>query len=111
MITIGAGYTGGEMLRLLEHHPFTEILFVQSSSNAGKALHHVHKDLSPENDLYFSEKMGEGADVLFLCNGHGEGKKFMEQNLIHHFPDLYLHPYLPGNQFLPGGKVSYHGWV
>lgn len=78
----GAGYTGGEMLRLLQNHPAAEILFVHSKSNAGKPVHHVHRDLSPDNDFIFSNKIEENPDVIFLCNGHGEGNKFLEENSI-----------------------------
>lgn len=78
----GAGYTGGELIRLLINHPQVEIVFVNSSSNAGKFLHEVHKDLLSETDLKFSSDLilSEGnVDVIFLCAGHGEAKKFVEQ--------------------------------
>jgi N-acetyl-gamma-glutamyl-phosphate reductase len=80
-----AGYTGGELIRLLINHPQVEIAFVNSSSNAGKFLYEVHKDLIGETDLKFSSEMmlREGdVDVVFLCAGHGEAKKFVEQNDI-----------------------------
>jgi N-acetyl-gamma-glutamyl-phosphate reductase len=84
----GAGYTGGELLRLLINHPNTEIVFVSSKSNAGKYLTEVHRDLIGETDLKFSgnealafEKgLEEVIDVLFLCVGHGEAKKFLDEN-------------------------------
>jgi N-acetyl-gamma-glutamyl-phosphate reductase len=86
----GAGYTGGELIRLLLNHPNTEIVFVHSKSNAEKHLHEVHRDLIGETDLKFSgsealslgEGLGEVIDVLFLCVGHGEAKKFLEENEI-----------------------------
>ncbi len=78
----GAGYTGGEMLRLLENHPDVELIFVHSKSNAGKGLHEVHRDLTNENVVQFSNELVKGVDVIFLCNGHSEGKKFLEQNEI-----------------------------
>lgn len=83
----GAGYTGGELIRILLNHPFAQISFVQSKSNAGNYLHHVHSDLVGETDLKFSEVSPEGgnlegADVLFLCAGHGAARKFLEGNKI-----------------------------
>jgi N-acetyl-gamma-glutamyl-phosphate reductase len=82
----GAGYTGGELIRLLINHPHADIVFVNSKSNSGKHLYEVHKDLVGETDLKFSDALafGEGltkADVLFLCVGHGEAKKFIEENI------------------------------
>ena len=77
----GAGYTGGELIRLLLHHPHAAIRFVHSNSNAGRPLHAVHGDLAGETDLRFSAEMQE-ADVLFLCLGHGEAKKFLRENNI-----------------------------
>jgi N-acetyl-gamma-glutamyl-phosphate reductase len=81
----GAGYTGGELIRLLLNHPQAEIAFVHSKSNAGNALHQVHEDLVGETNLQFT---GDNAlfnsdiDVLFLCVGHGEAKKFLRENEI-----------------------------
>lgn len=77
----GAGYTGGETIRLLLNHPDAELLFVHSRSNAGKPLHVVHSDLLGETDLCFSDVV-EDVDVLFLCLGHGESKKFMDGNVL-----------------------------
>lgn len=78
----GAGYTGGELIRLLLNHPDTEIAFVHSKSNAGKHLHEVHKDLAGETDVQFSSELASDIDVLFLCVGHGEAKKFLSENEI-----------------------------
>ncbi len=77
----GAGYTGGEMLRILLQHPNADIAFVHSRSNAGVPVYHVHTDLLGETDLLFSSAI-EDVDVLFLCVGHGEAKTFLEQNKI-----------------------------
>ncbi|MCZ8215493.1 MAG: N-acetyl-gamma-glutamyl-phosphate reductase, partial [Cyclobacteriaceae bacterium] len=77
----GAGYTGGETIRLLLNHPMAEISFIHSRSNAGKKIHSVHQDLIGESDLQFTDKL-ETADVLFLCLGHGESKKFLEEQSI-----------------------------
>jgi len=76
----GAGYTGGELLRLLVNHPSAEIVYIHSKSNAGKALHSVHQDLIGATDLVFSHKLDDNVDVLFLCVGHGNSLKFMEEN-------------------------------
>ncbi|RIJ50061.1 N-acetyl-gamma-glutamyl-phosphate reductase [Maribellus luteus] len=77
----GAGYTAGELLRILIHHPEAEVVFVQSTSNAGNAVSNVHIDLLGDTDLVFTEEMPfEKADVIFLCMGHGKSKEFVEQN-------------------------------
>ncbi|HWB24168.1 MAG TPA: N-acetyl-gamma-glutamyl-phosphate reductase [Chitinophagaceae bacterium] len=83
----GAGYTGGELIRLLINHPCVEIAFIDSKSNAGKPVYAVHQDLAGETELHFSAKdvadnLGI-ADVIFLCTGHGEARKFLEANLQH----------------------------
>lgn len=78
----GAGYTAGELLRILLHHQQAEIVFVHSSSNAGKPVYHVHKDLIGETNLVFDEQISQAIDVLFLCVGHGEATKFLEKNSI-----------------------------
>ncbi len=78
----GAGYTGGEMIRLLVNHPQVDLIFVHSKSNAGKPLHAVHQDLRGETDMSFSGKTNDDVDVLFLCVGHGESKKFLQENNI-----------------------------
>ena len=74
----GAGYTGGELLRLLVHHPNVEIAFVHSKSQAGKPVYAVHKDLLGDTHLNFTDTLQTEVDVLFLCVGHGEAKKFVE---------------------------------
>lgn len=78
----GAGYTGGEMIRLLINHAFTDLVFVHSKSNAGNPLHAVHQDLSGQTDLRFCDVPNDDVDVLFLCVGHGDSKKFLEENEI-----------------------------
>jgi N-acetyl-gamma-glutamyl-phosphate reductase len=77
----GAGYTGGELVRLLIHHPYVSVSFIHSRSNAGNPVHTVHHDLVGETELTFTGAIGE-ADVLFLCIGHGESKRFLEENKI-----------------------------
>jgi N-acetyl-gamma-glutamyl-phosphate reductase len=77
-----AGYTGGELIRLLLLHPFCEIVFANSKSNANKKICEVHADLIGETDLKFSADIKSDIDVLFLCVGHGEAKLFLEKNKI-----------------------------
>jgi N-acetyl-gamma-glutamyl-phosphate reductase len=78
----GAGYTGGEMLRILINHPNVEIVFVHSNSNAGNHIYDVHTDLFGDTDLKFAAELAYNVDVLFLCVGHGDAKKFLEANEI-----------------------------
>ena len=83
----GAGYTGGELLRILLHHPQADIQFVLSQSQAGLPVHTTHKDLLGETDLTFAaslpnEKEWANIDVLFLCSGHGQSVRFLEQEKI-----------------------------
>ncbi len=73
----GAGYTGGELIRLLLHHPHVTLSFVHSKSSAGQPLHAVHHDLLGDTDMAFTDELGADVDVLFLCTGHGEAKKFL----------------------------------
>ena len=78
----GAGYTGGELIRLLINHTDTSISFIHSRSNAGKPITSVHHDLLGEIELNFVDKLSSDIDVLFLCLGHGESKKFLTENKI-----------------------------
>ncbi len=81
----GAGYTAGELMRLLIHHPRVEIAWVHSKSQASKAIHEVHKDLLGETKLYFTDQLAwNQIDLLFLCVGHGEAKVFLEANQLPH---------------------------
>jgi N-acetyl-gamma-glutamyl-phosphate reductase len=74
----GAGYTAGELLRILLNHPGAEIGFVQSTSNAGNLISDVHTDLLGETELTFTDKMPfDEVDVIFLCMGHGKSKEFV----------------------------------
>ncbi len=78
----GAGYTAGELLRLLINHPEVSIEFVHSSSNAGKPITDVHGGLLGETDLVFSDSHPlDDIDILFLCSAHGQSKKFWEENV------------------------------
>ncbi len=82
----GAGYTGGELIRILLNHPAAEIAFVHSKSNAGNYLYQVHQDLLGETEMLFSDDVTPLAngniDVLFLCLGHGDSKQFLSANTI-----------------------------
>lgn len=78
----GAGYTGGEMLRILVNHPNVEIAFVNSTSNAGNLISDVHTDLIGDTDLCFVNDIPQDIDVLFLCVGHGDANKFLAANPI-----------------------------
>lgn len=83
----GAGYTGGELLRILVHHPSVTIAFAHSSSNGGNLISSVHTDLLGDTDLLFAttaemESQLSSIDVLFLCAGHGEGKKFLSSHAL-----------------------------
>lgn len=77
-----AGYTGGELIRLLLNHPYAVIAFAQSGSNAGNPVSKVHGDLVGETDLKFSAEHHFDVDVIFFCAGHGEAKKFVAANEI-----------------------------
>jgi len=77
----GAGYTAGELLRILVNHPNVEIVFVNSSSNAGNPVADIHSGLVGETDLIFTSELPFGeVDALFLCSAHGDSKKFMDEN-------------------------------
>lgn len=79
----GAGYTAGELIRLLLNHPDVELVWVNSTSNAGNAVSSVHQGLVGETDLHFtSETDFEAIDVVFFCTPHGESRKFMESHDI-----------------------------
>ena len=79
----GAGYTAGELLRLLINHPQVQIVFVHSSSNAGNHVCDVHGGLWGETDLRFSAEYDLTAvDVLFMCSAHGQSRKFWEENAM-----------------------------
>jgi N-acetyl-gamma-glutamyl-phosphate reductase len=78
----GAGYTGGELLRVLLRHPNAHITFVHSTSSAGELVSKVHADLVGDTDLKFAATIDQNIDVLFLCVGHGDAKKFLAANEI-----------------------------
>ena len=79
----GAGYTGGELLRILIYHPNVEVVFVNSTSQNGKKVWETHKDLFGSTDLVFTNEQNfKLADVLFLCSGHGFSVKFFKENAV-----------------------------
>lgn len=77
-----AGYTGGELIRLLLNHQSAEIIFAHSESNGGNLISDVHLDLLGETDLRFSDSLTQDVDVLFLCVGHGNARKFLTNHKI-----------------------------
>jgi N-acetyl-gamma-glutamyl-phosphate reductase len=87
-ITGGAGYTGGELIRILRHHDRAELVFVQSKSHAGQPLSDLHQDLYGDIALHFTESLSQDIDLLFLCVGHGEARKFLQENPLN--PEIRL---------------------
>lgn len=104
----GAGYTGGELIRILLNHPQAEIVFVNSESNAGRPVTDVHEGLYGETDLCFTDGMPFGdVDVLFFCFGHGKSRQFLAEHdvpggvrIIDMAQDFRLAA--PGNDFVYG---------
>ena len=76
----GAGYTAGELIRLVINHPKIELDFVFSTSNAGNKIIDIHQDLIGEIDLNFTDKINKNIGVLFLCLGHGNSTAFLQKN-------------------------------
>ncbi|MCH7535037.1 MAG: hypothetical protein IH948_04730 [Bacteroidetes bacterium] len=78
----GAGYTGGELIRILLGHPSANIRFVNSKSNAGNLVSDVHQDLLGDTDIKFSSEISDDIDALFLCAGHGKAKEFLAESTV-----------------------------
>ena len=77
----GAGYTAGELIRLLINHPEAELVFVNSESNAGNLITDVHEGLYGDTDLRFTSEMPfDNVDVLFFCFGHGKSERFLAEH-------------------------------
>ena len=104
----GAGYTAGELIRLLLNHPEAEIVFVNSSSNAGNLLTDVHEGLYGDTTMRFTDAMPfEQVDMVFFCFGHGKSEAFLQE---HHVPDSVkiidlaqdFRIAAPGNDFVYG---------
>ena len=87
MVKVGilgaAGYTGGELIRLLIHHPQVEIVFANSESNAGNKVYDVHEGLLGDTELEFTSEMPfDKVDVVFFCFGHGKSEAFLKEHDI-----------------------------
>jgi len=107
----GAGYTGGEAIRILIHHPNVELRYVQSRSNAGRFLYDLHTDLLGDTEMRFTDRFSWDVDALLLCLGHGDARKFLTENKV---PDsvriidlsqdfrLAEHASIAGRQFIYG---------
>lgn len=123
----GAGYTAGELIRLLLHHPDAEIAFVHSTSNAKNLLTDVHEGLLGETDMKFTSRLAlKSIDVLFLCMGHGKSAEFLAEHpvpqnvrIIDLAQDFRLAPKSPpvgGNQAESKSPIAPHrgatgGWI
>lgn len=78
-----AGYTGGELLRILVNHPEVELVFVNSNSNAGNKIYQVHQDLIGYTDMEFTNELPfDTVDAIILCLGHGDARKFLDSHTI-----------------------------
>ena len=107
----GAGYTAGELIRLLINHSNVNINFMFSTSNAGNKITAIHQDLVGSTDLVFTDSINYEVDLVFLCLGHGNSKAFLEKNefsyetkIIDLSNDFRLqkHEMLHGNTFVYG---------
>ena len=78
----GAGYTAGELIRIILRHPEVNLNFIYSTSQGGKPVSGIHQDLLGETSLKFSGEINPDVDVVFLCLGHGNSKKFLEENFF-----------------------------
>ncbi|TLX77596.1 N-acetyl-gamma-glutamyl-phosphate reductase [Labilibacter sediminis] len=104
----GAGYTAGELLRILLNHPQVDITCIQSTSNAGNKISSVHTDLLGDTELVFDAELNTDiVDAIFLCMGHGKSKEFLTENtILEHIKIIDLsHDYrleAEGNDFIYG---------
>ncbi len=76
----GAGYTAGELVRILLRHPEVNLNFIYSTSQAGKPVASIHQDLLGETEMNFSGEIDKDVDVIFLCLGHGNSRKFLQDH-------------------------------
>ncbi|MCP9199815.1 N-acetyl-gamma-glutamyl-phosphate reductase [Gramella sp. GC03-9] len=76
----GAGYTAGELIRILLNHPEVNLNFVFSTSQPGKPIYSIHQDLIGDTEIKFTDKINTEVEVVFLCLGHGNSKKFLAEN-------------------------------
>jgi N-acetyl-gamma-glutamyl-phosphate reductase len=104
----GAGYGGGEMIRILLNHPNVNLTFVHSRSHAGTPIYEVHTDLFGDTGLKFTDQIDWNIDVLFLCMGHGESKKFVEgENIPDHVHIIDLSQDFRLGESVDGRKFVY----
>ncbi len=99
----GAGFSGGELIRILLGHPKVQLCFVQSRSQQGRSVHEVHPDLLGETSLHFSAEVDKSMDIIFLCTEHGKSAKILEES---DFPDKVKIIDL-SQDFRLGGKSKY----
>ena len=83
----GAGYTAGELMRLLVHHPQVELSYIHSNSHAGLPVWVVHNDLVGDTGMLFTNELGK-ADIIFLCLGHGKAVEFLKNNCLPDNPKI-----------------------
>ena len=76
----GSGYTGGELIRLVLHHPALELDFIYSTTRPGTPLHDTHVDLLGTEISNFTDQINPAVDVVFLCVGHGKSAEFLKEN-------------------------------
>ena len=116
----GAGYTAGELIRLLLNHPSAQIVFVNSESNAGNPITDIHEGLYGETDMRFTDQMPfDEVDVLFFCFGHGKSEAFLREHdvpahvkIIDLAQDFRLHPSTPCHgSFLNHPTPECHDYV
>jgi len=100
----GAGFTGGELIRILLGHPQVKLCFVQSRSQQGKNIHELHPDLLGETKLTFCAEIDKGVDIVFLCTEHGKSARILEESGL---PDTVKIIDL-SQDFRLGGKGKYH---
>lgn len=107
----GAGYTAGELIRLLVNHSNVNINFIYSTSNAGNKVTAIHQDLVGSTDLVFTDSVNLEVDLVFLCLGHGNSKAFLEKNEFSYYTKiidlsndfrLQKHEMFHGNSFVYG---------
>ena len=79
----GAGFAGGELIRLLLNHPDVQLMFITGRGNSGQQIHEVHRGLYGETDLVFSEEPElDKIGLLFLITSAEESRQFMESHEI-----------------------------
>jgi N-acetyl-gamma-glutamyl-phosphate reductase len=103
----GSGYTAGELIRILMHHPKATIDFVYSTTNAGKPLSYAHHDVLGDIEMNFTDTINPKVNVVFLCLGHGKSKQFLEENQF----EIYTRIIDLGNDFRLVKENSFKGKV